>query len=104
MPGLFLHPIQLSLPGIESGRVSEYLAVSSGDNERDNRTGLEWLKSVREYCIWRAGNSWRKLWKSDQRWNPERWDYLEAAKLISDILLTKAQPIRRYLSLSHLGP
>jgi hypothetical protein len=92
MPALFLAPLQLSLPGIERGRVSEYIAVSAGDKERDNRTDLEILKSVRDYCIWRAGNSWRKLWKPDQRWNPERWDYLDAARLIADILLTPNLP------------
>lgn len=76
--------------------MSEYLAVSSGDKERDNRTDLEWLKSVRDYCMWRSGAPWRKLWKPDQRWNSERWDYLEAARLISDILLTKAKQGSRY--------
>lgn len=90
MPALTLVPFQLSFIG--DGFPVAGLDVFSGDNlERDKRTGLEWLKSVRDYCIWRSGAPWRKLLKPDQRWNSERWDYLEAYRLITDIMSTGGQ-------------
>lgn len=49
---------------------------------RDKRTGLQWVKSVIAYCEWRAGDSWRNLSYADQRSDPERWTYLDAARAV----------------------
>lgn len=88
MRALTLVPFQLLFSG-DGFLVAGIDTFSSGDDSRrDQRTGLQWLKAAREYCTWRSGASWRKLWKADERWDSERWDYLEAARLITDILST----------------
>jgi hypothetical protein len=62
------------------------------DPERDRRDGAQWLKSAIAYCNWRAGEPWRKTWRSDsERWAVSRWEYLDAARLLSDLLVAPAQ-------------
>lgn len=83
MPHLSLVPFQLSFPGdwFPAMPVSDCL-----DSERDARDGVGWLNSVHDYLMWRAGDCWRKLHRAGQRQSASRWEYLEAAKLITDIL------------------
>jgi hypothetical protein len=59
---------------------------------RNRRTCEQWLRSIAEYCLWRAGESWRSLRLPEHRNDPERWDYLDAARLIEDC---RHAPIRR---------
>ena len=46
----------------------------------DGRNGRQWLQAVIGYCKWRAGEDWRQLWDSKQRWADERWYYLNGAR------------------------
>lgn len=59
------------------------------DSERDCRTGSQWMRSVKAYLSWRAGESWRR---SSGRWAPERWAYLDALRLLNGIGLAFASP------------
>ena len=47
--------------------------------EVGGRTGDQWLRSVLAYLSFRAGESWRR---STDRFNPERREYLLAARLV----------------------
>ncbi len=78
MASLFLVPFQLSLPGFDF--VSQGLPFPK-DRDKENRTGAEWLESARDWCLWRAGASWRS------RQRVER-DFVDAARCITDILVT----------------
>ena len=60
-------------------------AVPLGGPEIDGRNGLQWLKSAIGYCAWRAGLDWRR---SSQRNDPDRWYYLDAIRLMTDVLYT----------------
>lgn len=94
MPSLSLVPFQYSFPGFEFLSVAGYLDSSSSsgvDLEREQRSGLQWLKSVREYCMWRAGECWRRLNREGDRWKRSRWEYLDAARLITDVLSSDAE-------------
>lgn len=82
---------QLPLPGISVPGLRAQSDVSAQQqDERDSRDGKQWLLAVRGYLRWRAGDDWRKIRTAKDRWNPDRWQYLEAANLITDILYTKA--------------
>lgn len=101
MPALTLVPFQLSFEGfgVSQGAVTGISGSGSGlsgDLEKEQRSGRQWLKSVESYCLWRAGESWRKVHTAEGRWNAVRWEYLDAARLITDILLTKATQTSRY--------
>ena len=90
---LVLVPFQFALQFPDFGYYSLAGAIdipsSLGiDLEHEMRTGLQWLKSVRAYCMWRAGDSWRKLNRSGERWKSSRAEYLDAARLITEILST----------------
>lgn len=86
MPRLSLVPFQLSFPGdwFPAMPVSDCL-----DSERDARDGVGWLNSVHAYLMWRAGGCWRKLHRAGQRQSASRWEYLDAARLITEILSTE---------------
>ena len=62
-----------------------------GDNEgmtdasRDSRTGNQWLHSVIAYLEFRTGDRWRRLSDPVHRWDPERWAYLDAIRLINGL-------------------
>jgi hypothetical protein len=60
-----------------------FLSVPLGGPEVDGRSGLQWLKSAIGYCEWRAGLDWRR---SSQRNDPERWYYLDAVRLLNDLI------------------
>ena len=51
---------------------------------RENRNPDQLVRSAIAYCEWRAGNSWRRLSDGVQRRDSERWDYLEAARLMRE--------------------
>jgi hypothetical protein len=87
---LALVPYQPYLPGLEvfrpSGR-SEFRALDkNGDTFRDRRSGQQWLKSIRGYLSWRAGDDWRALHHEGVRYDSARWEYLDACRLVMDIL------------------
>lgn len=67
----------------------------AGDGERDSRTGRQWLQSALDYCLWRAGEGWRRLSSRAERESAERWHYLNAARLISTILASGAANSQR---------
>jgi hypothetical protein len=46
-----------------------------------SRTPDQILRSVISYCEFRAGSSWRNLADPAQRYDRERWDWLDAAQL-----------------------
>jgi len=56
------------------------------DAERDRRSGVQWLRSVRSYLEFRGGESWRRLSDPEQRWHPERLVYLDGIRAITTIL------------------
>ena len=70
--------------------IVRWLPVESG--LRNRRTCEQWLRSISEYCLWRAGERWRSLTLPEHRNDPERWAYLDAARLIEDCRYT---PIRK---------
>lgn len=49
------------------------------------RTPDQILRSVISYCEFRAGESWRNLFDPAQRHDPERWDWLDAARLCESV-------------------
>ena len=51
-------------------------------DELTGRTGNEWLRSIKAYLAWRAGEPWRDLTRASHRRSPLRWEYLEAIRLI----------------------
>ncbi len=55
------------------------------DFERDARSGDQWLRSITAYCTWRAGECWRKLYIRSQRESAERWQYLDAVRLMANV-------------------
>ena len=55
------------------------------DLQREKRSGDQWIRSILDYCYWRAGDCWRNLTFRDQRMSPQRWDYLRAARLVSGL-------------------
>lgn len=55
------------------------------DAERDLRNGDEWLLSAVSYLEYRSGKAWRKLHRPGERFNPLRWYYLDAIRLLSDL-------------------
>lgn len=57
--------------------------VDMTDQERDARSTAEWLDAISGYLEFRAGDSWRRIHRSDQRYNPVRWYYLDALRLIN---------------------
>ena len=52
------------------------------------------------YLEWRAGESWRIFGRAGHRSDPERWDYLDAVRLIETIRY--AEPRRPQLALPGL--
>jgi hypothetical protein len=53
-----------------------------GQTLREKRSAQQWIKSVVAYCEWRAGDPWRSLSDPEQRSDPDRWDWLDAARLV----------------------
>jgi hypothetical protein len=62
-----LHPVKLSLSTMT-------------DDERDHRTGGQWLRSVHAYLNFRAGDDWRR---GDTRNSAERWYYIDAIRFLN---------------------
>ena len=56
------------------------------DAERDRRSCQQWLRSILSYLEFRSGASWRRLSDPEQRWNPERLDYLVAIRKVQSII------------------
>lgn len=52
---------------------------------QEERTGAQVLRSVLAYLAWRAGSPWRRLSDPKQRNANERWEYLEAARLVRSV-------------------
>jgi hypothetical protein len=55
------------------------------DPVRDARTGDQWLRSVIAYLEFRSGDSWRRLCFKNQRDSPERWEALDAIRLLQEL-------------------
>jgi hypothetical protein len=60
-------------------------AVIPTDLQRKMRTADQWIRSILAYLDWRAGDCWRNLSFREQRSSPSRWEYLNAARLVSDL-------------------
>jgi hypothetical protein len=82
---LYLLPKQLRLWPLKD-RALVPLPLDWTDDGREERTGQQWLKAVRAYCLERAGDCWRDLNSKAQRNSPGRWWYLNGAKAVSDLL------------------
>jgi hypothetical protein len=65
--------------------LSSLLLPKSAAWQVDGRTGLQWLNSVKAYLKWRSGDSWRRMSDLQQRNAAERWNYLDALRLITDV-------------------
>ena len=65
-------------------------STAGEDAERDGRSARQWLKSARAYCLWRAGEDWRRVSDRKQRENSTRWYYLDGARFITDILYSES--------------
>lgn len=76
-------PFQLSLFPIE--RRHHWYPSPQGLFMREMRTAAQWLRSVIAYLEWRAGSPWRRLSDPQQRWANERWEYLDAARLVLSV-------------------
>lgn len=61
-------------------------------DDRDQRTGYQWLRSVAAYCEWRAGECWRNLSLPHHRASAQRWEYLRAARLLQTLFYKTAGP------------
>jgi hypothetical protein len=60
------------------------------DEERDRRSGAQWMRSVRAYLNFRAGDAWRR---GTDRWASERWYYIDAIRLLNEIPLVRIPQI-----------
>lgn len=75
------------------------------DDGRGTRTGREWLESIRDYCLWRAGSNWRRISSKKQRQSVDRWWYLNGCRAINDLLAgAVAEPKRPHIALPVLNP
>lgn len=77
---LFLVPVQLTLPGMDTPGPPLRPSQAEEDLLRDRRSARIWIQRAIEYCDWRAD-----LFKAD-RWHPERWYYLNGRRLLADVL------------------
>jgi hypothetical protein len=59
------------------------------DDERDQRTGGQWLRSIAAYMDWRAGTSWRR---SGDRFHPERLWYVNGIRCLNGLDLAPVIP------------
>lgn len=55
------------------------------DAERDARSGMEWIDSVKSYLNFRMGRDWRRLNRVGQRYNETRWYYLDGLRLLNQL-------------------
>ena len=95
-------PFQLLLfPG---SRAHNWHPSPLGCAVREKRTGVQWVKSVIGYLEWRAGESWRRLSDPEQRFDPERWDYLAAARAVHQAFYRDEQESRLHFALPVLNP
>lgn len=58
--------------------------TTSDPVEVDGRNERQWIDSAVAYCYWRAGEAWRRLSDPKQRWDAERLNYLQAARILRD--------------------
>lgn len=58
---------------------------SMDDLERDRRSGGQWLRSIKAYLEFGAGNAWRRMSDPVQRWSPEREWYLNGIRCLNGI-------------------
>lgn len=101
---LLLVARQLSLFPMGNGFVPA-LGPGLGDSERDARSGRQILQSALDYCLWRAGDGWRRLGSRAGRTSAERWHYLDGARLLSGILTRPVESSpRMQLALPVLNP
>jgi hypothetical protein len=56
------------------------------NDERDKRTGLQWLKAILAYLEFGTGDGWRRLTDRGQRWHPDRLWYLNGIATIHDVM------------------
>lgn len=75
----------------QTGCLSPQSRVSAKTMD-DGRSGRQWLESAIAYCHWRSGNAWRRLSTSAERWAPERGAYLDAERLLTDVLREPDEP------------
>jgi hypothetical protein len=88
---LSIVPWQLLL--FPDARPHNWRPFPAGQVLRDKRSGQQWIKSVIAYCEFRAGEPWRRLSDPDQRNDPERWAYLDAARLIHSKQYESERPL-----------
>jgi hypothetical protein len=74
-----------------------------GQGLRDKRTARQWIDSVVAYCEWRAGEPWRRLSDPEQRWDRERWNYLDASRLVREAYFESERPKGLYVPLPVLN-
>ena len=60
-----------------------------GQAERVKRTPDQIVRSVIAYCEWRAGEPWRNVAIATLRNDQERWDYLDAVKILHRVRYTE---------------
>lgn len=84
-------PIQLSMgfPGFEFP-----VSWPTEEQERDRRSGPQWLKSISDYLKWRAGMAWRR---SSDRSNPNRLWYLNGVRCVQDVMYAPAESLQLVL-------
>ena len=74
-------PLQLDLFPYSS-LIQPAASPSLGDEERDRRSPGQWLRAVRAYLEFRAGDAWRR---SGDRNSPERLYYLDGLRLLNGL-------------------
>ena len=66
--------------------------ASVNDQERDRRSGGQWLRSIRAYLNFRAGCSWRRLGSPQDRNSPEYSWYIGGIRTLNGIEAGANQP------------
>jgi hypothetical protein len=98
-----LHTVPCQLLLFSDLRLHTWLPSPSGQM-RENRSASEWIDSVIAYCEWRAGLPWKRIRSREDRWHPERWDYLGAAILARKAFYSDPDAARLHVAAPVLNP
>jgi len=70
----------------------------------DGRSGRQWLNSAMAYCDWRSGDSWRRSSDRASRHSADRWDWIDAVRLLKTTLNSSREPMGIHPALPVLNP
>lgn len=73
----------------------------SDEQERELRTGPQWLRQIRKYCEYRAGLAWRF---SADRFSPNRIWYMNGIRCVQDVLHAPEPELQPFLPTLDCAP